>query len=82
MKIWITKYALTQGVYSLEAEIDSDYPDMAVHRTRFPSYFHKPYWHLTEEEAVAHAETMRVKKIVSLRKSIAKLENLRFEKTA
>lgn len=82
MNIWITKYALMQGVYSIEAELPSEYPGMAVHRTKYSSYFHKPDWHLTEEEAVAHAETMRANKIASLRKSLAKLESLRFEKTA
>jgi hypothetical protein len=42
-------------------------------------YIHKPYWHLTRAEAVKQAETMRQKKIASLRKQLAKLEKMRFE---
>ena len=35
-------------------------------------------WHRTEADAVARAEQMRVKKIASLEKQIAKLKKLSF----
>ncbi len=85
MKIWVTKYALTTGIISSEAaEICEETPTMIV----FPAcgsvyarYFHGEGkdWHRTKEAAVARAEAMRVAKIASLRKSIAKLEKLKFE---
>jgi hypothetical protein len=39
---------------------------------------HKPDWHENKDEAIAKAEDMRKKKIVSLKKQIKKLEELKF----
>jgi hypothetical protein len=36
-------------------------------------------WHKTKEEAIRKAEEMRLKKIESHKKSIAKLEKMKFE---
>ncbi len=78
MKVWITKYALTQGVREASGSIyyrSSNY----LKADGFPWLITKPDWHATKKEAIARAEEMRQKKILSLKKQIAKLEKLRFE---
>jgi hypothetical protein len=89
MKVFITKYALTDGI----KEINGATHEIGISE-RMVSYVidgafasqamcvHKPDWHLTKAEAVERAEAMRVAKIASLRKSIAKLEKLTFAVSA
>jgi len=85
-EVWITKYALTEGIIKKEEAI--------VHIDIQPSGdfisvpwenglngecgFHKGDWTSSEAEAVAQAEEMRHKKITSLLKQVAKLEKLKF----
>lgn len=77
MKVYITKYALTQGIFEVEGEV---HPTIGNGRmfcqANQGGIYHKPDWHTTREEAVARAEEMRVKKISSLYKSLAKMETL------
>lgn len=78
MKVWITKYALTQGIFEKEAEscsVDEDGKMISVERY---TYYHKPFWHETKEDALKHAEEMRIKKIQSLTKQIEKLRLIKF----
>jgi len=42
-------------------------------------YYHRPNWWTTPEEALARAGIMRMKKIASLKKQIAKLEAMTFQ---
>ncbi len=80
-KAWISKYALTTGIFEVEVEdcfsID---PNMVAART--PDYptqnFHKGDWHRTRDEAAAKAEQIRTKKIASLQSQIKKLEGMKF----
>jgi hypothetical protein len=44
-----------------------------IHTDRI-TYYHRPDWHETRYKAVQRAEQMRVKRIESLRKQLAKLE--------
>lgn len=76
---YITKYALTAGIMKRDVEDCFDMaPDMVCSTDgRFTTY-HRDDWHRTESEALAKAEDMRHRKIVSLRKQIAKMEALRF----
>ena len=79
MKVYITKYALTLGIEEREAEVSKVSDKMVVFDTRgYEQPVHKPFWHLTKEEAVAHAKELRVKKLASLQKQAAKLEKLTF----
>jgi hypothetical protein len=79
--VWITQYALTVGIERRQAEASGTaetmvcvfQPGWTVRR-----YVHAPYWHLSLEAAVAHAEQMRKKKIASLEKSLARLRTLKF----
>jgi hypothetical protein len=79
MKVYITQYALTKGI--LEAEVRATHcPTMVVRTdTMYQTAYHKPYWHMTMAEAVVHAEQMRQRKIVSVKKQLAKLEALTFQ---
>ena len=87
MKVWITKYALTDGL--IEGEI------IAEHKIREnPIEYKSRYlcrskdgdrcldsgdFCFTFELAIQKAEEMRQKKIESLKKQIEKLERIRFE---
>lgn len=80
---WITKYALSTGISEEAVEDCSDVelPDVAkVVGGDWSQYFHGEgkEWHRTRAGAVQRAEAMRVAKIASLKKKIAKLEKLRF----
>lgn len=79
MKVYITKYALTQGIFEKEAEDRGDEVIKTV--DEWPALFHGEgkEWHRTKESAVKRAEEMKIKKIQSLGKQIEKLKNLKFE---
>ena len=76
MKVWNSKYALTKGLTAHNAE------DCGGGMVKIGPlwYLHGEgkEWHRTKESAVARAEQMRQQKIASLKKQIAKLENMRF----
>ncbi len=78
--VWITKYALTTGIFSAEVQDCFDTNDTLVRDTtkQYANYYHDREWHRTREEAVRHAEKMRKKKIASLKKSIEKIKKLDF----
>jgi len=82
---WITKYALTQGIFSVEAEVCSEISEKMIKELKsgfsadVSGTYHKPDWHETKKDAVIQAEKMRTAKIASLKKSIAKIEKLSFE---
>lgn len=75
---WVTKYALTLGILKVKGQhclsIDPG----------FLSYFpygdaHGNDWHLSEQAALDRAEEMRLAKIATLKKQIAKLEKMQFK---
>lgn len=74
MKVWITTYALTKGIYEVEAEIIDD----KYAKTPGPWSLFTKDWTKSKEDAVRIADEMRVRKIASLKKSIKKLEALKF----
>ena len=76
LKVWITKYALTKGLFEMEAEIvDGKYASGKYESIRL---FTRDWAH-TLAEAVKVAEDMRTRRIASLKKSIVKLERLNFQ---
>ena len=79
MKVWITKYALTKGIYAMDAR-GSHSDGMVIceddHRTQF---LHGNEWHKTKSSAIARAEEMQTKKLASLKKQLKKIEKLTFE---
>jgi hypothetical protein len=75
MKRWISKFALTKGVFEAEGRMS----EMGYFRvTGYYSTFCKSEYHATREEAVAKAEKMRERKIISLQNQIEKLRLLKF----
>lgn len=77
MKVWLTKYALTQGI--TVAEVRNCSKNMVYEENAWGgNYYHWGDWHMDERAALARAEAMRIAKLESLRKSIAKLQALRF----
>lgn len=84
MRVWITKYALTEGIIEGEAAKDAGLRGhITLLRTghwepvNFPM-FHKGEWSATEQEAVEAANRMVAKKIKSLEKSLAKYRQMEF----
>lgn len=77
---WITKYALTRGVFSITAEICDGAHSGIITQTgvRYGYCYHKGEWFLTETAAQADAQMKRDRKITSLEKQILKLKNLTF----
>ena len=80
MKVWISKYALTTGIFERQVKVCDGNPDMVetMMDKSFQSYFHVGEWHTTKAEAILKAEDMRQRKIASLKKQLAKLETMTF----
>lgn len=77
--VWITKYALTDGVEKVQAEHSPSYPGMVTVRSGiYPQSFHGMDWHRTEADALARAEQMRLKRVAALKKQLARLQKLSF----
>lgn len=82
-KIFVTKYALTAGVYSVMAECNCG-SDMAVvpgdtSKCFFDTYLHKGDFYFDEKEALQKAEEIRIKKLQSLDKQMKKVSAIKFE---
>lgn len=78
MKVYITKYALSRGLYETEAVECEGFPGMI--RTKDGLHFHGEGrdWARTKEDALNRAEEMKAAKIESLKKQIKKLEDMKF----
>lgn len=81
MKVYITRYALTEGIYLAEVELSQtdDSRITALHGPHL-GIFRRPDWHVTVTGAINRAEKMRKEKIQSLQKQIDCLERLDFFK--
>lgn len=80
IKVWITKYALTQGIIETEAKRCASVNEDMI-ETKNLGLFHGEgrEWHLTKEEAIKRANEMRIKKIASIEKQLDKLKSLKFD---
>lgn len=77
MKVYITKYALTKGVFEITASnIGSE--GMIKDVANNYNYYLKGDWYENIEDAKKDAEQRRRKKIISLQKQIDKLNKLKF----
>ena len=81
MKVWITKYALTDGIICTEGKdmfggIWVKDESICLGRNHF---FERTEYSMTKQSAIQKAEEMRQKEIASLKKQIEKLEEMRFE---
>lgn len=88
MKVWITKYALTDGIADGEViaehkirenPIETKIKYLCKNAVGDQFYLYSDDFCYTYECAIEKAEEMRQKKIASLKKQIEKLERIRFE---
>lgn len=77
-KVWVTKYALTRGLYPLELEVDEEGYASGGY-IGWNIFLGKSDWKESLEEAMADAEKRRTKKIACLKKQLAKLEAKSFD---
>lgn len=70
-KIYVTKYALSRGVFSVDAEIDGS---SAVYRDGVPFYVHGKDFYLTEEAAKSDFERRKKSQLESIEKKRKKIE--------
>jgi hypothetical protein len=82
MKVWISKYALTEGIVERDDAMFSRDIDYVKSKESFTdgSFFYRigVQAHLSRESAIEAAEQMRLKKIKSLQKQLANLEAMKF----
>ena len=78
--VWVSKYALTEGVRAWRVRDCGHGMVQTIKDDGSPGwgYFHKGDWHETREEAAVKAEQIRLRKIISVKKQLAKLEALSF----
>lgn len=83
-KIFVTKYALTQGIIECEMEVtlnDKYFKKKCFGKLTPTSYstgFYNNEFHLTMGEAIVDANKRRLNRIVALKKQIDKLNILKF----
>lgn len=78
---WVTKYALTSGIYKIRGRICNDVSEDMIKQLEpvsVSTYFHGKDWHRSKEEAVKHANEMVKKKVDSLKKQLKKYEEMKF----
>jgi hypothetical protein len=74
-KIFVVKYALTQGIEEMRVEVN----EASGYARKGLLWLSQRDWRATREEAVKAAEELRLKKIKSLEKQLKKLREMRFE---
>ena len=80
MKVWITKYALTDGIIEAKGEQDKlTYGFVVTDGVFRNEWFNSKDCFTSRTSAIKKAEEMRQDKIKSLQKKIKELEELRFE---
>jgi len=75
MKVYLVKYALTEGIKEIDAEATSDPEIVKIQYV----YLHGDEWCHTRNVAIKLAKEMRLKKIKSLKKQLLRLGNLEFK---
>lgn len=81
MKIYCTKWCLTEGIEEFETESDGEDGYVRIHRNgaSFDQWISRNHWHCARSDAVEQANRMRRKRIASLRKQLAALESQAFK---
>lgn len=77
IRVYVTKYALTSGIRYVLADV-ANTPRMISYGRGEYAHGEGKDWHRTWDAALDRAMEMRNNKIVSLRKSVSKMENLTF----
>lgn len=81
MKFWITKDALTQGIYEVPGSICDEIKNtISTHEvTLGTSYYYGDEWHTTKEEAIEYAHKMRWIEIDRLQTRLDELIKMSFD---
>ena len=80
MNVWITKYALTDGIVEVMGTRDPFSGGFFVMKGLYKKErFYEGDYFKSKQSAIKKAEEMRQKEIESLKKQIKKLEEMRFE---
>ena len=78
--IYVTKYALTQGIQKKEVYYSGISEMMCDCENRGAAYHGGgDDWHFNRHDAILTAEKMRQKKLISLEKKINKIKNMKFK---
>jgi len=79
-KVYVVKYALTQGIQIFEnVEVCTAVSDGTMIQVEKNYFFYKGDWYTDPNNAIREAENMRFKKIESMKKKIIKLEKMKFK---
>jgi len=80
-RVWVTKHCLAHGIREIDANyiFDEGLTIFNSPRGYFVKNERKNEWHLTKEDAIAQAESVRAAKIASLKQQIERLSALVFE---
>lgn len=78
MKVWITKYALTRGIFEMEVKSMSK-DGSAVYGETWRDAYYSRDWYKRKTDAVKRAKEMRKREIARLENKIKKLKEKRFE---
>lgn len=79
-RVWITKYALTTGVFTADnVEVSHEEKMVSFRQEAWPRivHFHKPDWWPSESGAIARVKVMIAAREASLAKEQAKLNALK-----
>ena len=76
-EVYITKYALTKGIFCRNAEINDGIA--WIHETRPAQLYSENEYFLTLKEAQQYAESRRQKRITFLKKQLLKIQSLEFK---
>lgn len=82
MKVWISKYALTKGIFEIDVE-DDEYVAKGMvtdRRNPYRASYHGEgrEWHRARADAVVRAKQMQRDKLRSLQKQIDKVKAIDF----
>lgn len=84
MRVYVTKYALTKGIFIAEMELSRDGAFWSGHLVdspnACPTTLRQNECHVTMVSALARVRQMRIKQVDSLRKKISKLNAIDFNK--
>lgn len=77
---YITKYALSSGIYEAELELCGDNMVRQINPRIYSCYFHGEgkEWHRTIESAEKRFEQIKIVKLKSLEKQIDKVSKMKF----
>lgn len=77
-KIYITRYALTEGIVERDAKVDESKNMATFIENGYTRYFHREDFYLSFDEAYNRVMDMKDRKIKSIKKQLSKLRELSF----